>query len=245
VPGFDKAKVRNRLLLALSPKMFDAFCEVLEPVDLPLRFSLVEANEPTKQVCFVQSGLASMVAESPDEESIEIGHIGFEGMSAAHLVLATDQTPSKTFMQVAGSGLMMPADVFLRLLDSDVETQNLFLRYNHTCQIQLATSALANARYSIHERLARWLLMCHDRLVGDDMPLTHEFLALMPGVRRSGVTNELHILEGVHAIRATRGNVRILDREKLLDVAGGSYGQAEREYRVLIEGETAEPVAAQ
>jgi len=76
--------------------------------------------------------------------------------------------------------------------------------------------------------------MCHDRLDGDDLPLTHEFLALMLGVRRSGVTNELHILEGVRAIRATRGNVRVLDRERLEEIAGGSYGAPERAYAELI-----------
>jgi hypothetical protein len=93
---------------------------------------------------------------------------------------------------------------------------------------------LANARYSINERLSRWLLMVHDRLLRDDLPLTHEFLALMLGVRRSGITNELHVLEGIHAIRATRGNVRILDREKLETIAAGSYGTLEMIYEDLF-----------
>jgi hypothetical protein len=84
------------------------------------------------------------------------------------------------------------------------------------------------------ERLARWLLMCHDRLQTDDLPLTHEFLSIMLGVRRSGVTNEIHILEGIHAIKATRGNIRIVDRQKLEDVAGGSYGIPEDEYEQYI-----------
>ena len=100
----------------------------------------------------------------------------------------------------------------------------LLLRYVHSCQIELASSALANARYSMHERLARWLLMCHDRVDGNDLPLTHEFLALMLGVRRSGVTNELHIIEGLGAIKATRGNVRILNRPQLEAMAGGATG---------------------
>ncbi|MBY2944520.1 winged helix-turn-helix domain-containing protein, partial [Rhizobium leguminosarum] len=82
--------------------------------------------------------------------------------------------------------------------------------------------------------LARWILMCHDRLEGNNLAITHEFLALMLGVRRSGVTNELHVLEGVHAIRSTRGNVRIVDREKLIEIAGGCYGVPEREYERLL-----------
>jgi hypothetical protein len=89
----------------------------------------------------------------------------------------------------------------------------------------------------MHERLARWLLMCHDRLDGEDLALTHEFLSLMLGVRRSGVTDQLHILEGRHAIKATRGNIRITDREKLEDIAGGCYGAPEAEYGRLIESQ--------
>jgi hypothetical protein len=107
------------------------------------------------------------------------------------------------------------------------------------CELQLAQTALAAAKYSMHQRLARWLLMCHD---GAELPLTHDFLALMLGVRRAGVTGQLHILEGMHAIRSTRGVVRILDRGKLIDIAGGCYGLPEREYDRLIGKK--EPTAA-
>jgi CRP-like cAMP-binding protein len=120
------------------------------------------------------------------------------------------------------------------LADNDALLLEMLLRYNHYAALQLANSALANARYSINERLSRWLLMVHDRLLRDDLPLTHEFLALMLGVRRSGITNELHVLEGIHAIRATRGNVRILDREKLETIAAGSYGTLEMIYEDLF-----------
>lgn len=82
-------------------------------------------------------------------------------------------------------------------------------------------------------QVARWLLMCHDRLQ-EDLPLTHEFLALMLGVRRSGVTNEIHVIDGVHVIKATRGNIRVLDRKKLEGIAGGSYGIPEQEYERQI-----------
>ena len=137
-------------------------------------------------------------------------------------------------MQSPGTGLSVPVPAFLSILDEHKAARDLFLRYVHSCEVQLAHSALANGRYNMQERLARWLLMCQDRLGGDNLPLTHEFLALMLGVRRSGVTNELHILEGIHAIKATRGNVRVIDRERLEEVAGGCYGLPEREYERLI-----------
>jgi CRP-like cAMP-binding protein len=119
------------------------------------------------------------------------------------------------------------------LLDVEPGFRALVLKYLHAFNIQVSYTALANARFSIYERLSRWLLMCHDRL-GEDLGLTHQFLSIMLGVRRSGITDQLHLLEGIGAIRSTRGNIRILDRSKLEDIAGGSYGVAEREYERLI-----------
>jgi hypothetical protein len=165
---------------------------------------------------------------------VEVGHIGPEGLSGAHLFLGTASTPNQTFMQVAGRGAKVASSVLLDLTVEAPLVREFFLRYVHSCEIQLAQSALANGRYNMNERLARWLLMCHDRLDGIDLPLTHEFLALMLGVRRSGVTNEIHILEGMGAIRATRGNVRVVDRRKLEEIAAGCYGVAEVEYERLL-----------
>jgi CRP-like cAMP-binding protein len=206
----------------------------LELVDLPIRFVLVEPDQPTPYVYFIEDGLASVVASTCGEESVEVGHLGREGLSGTHILLMTKATSNRTFMQVGGTGWRIAVSDFHTILQERPAARGLLLRYVHSCELQLAHSALANARYNINERLARWLLMCHDRLQIDDLPLTHEFLSLMLGVRRSGVTNELHVLEGLHAIKATRGNVRILHRQKLEDIAGGCYGIPEREYERLI-----------
>jgi CRP-like cAMP-binding protein len=230
----DQHDVRNRLLKALPAKLFAVIAPELEPVDLPLKLVVVEQDIPTTSVFFIETGLGSVVATSPDDEVVEIGHLGREGMSGTHVVLRTRQTPNRTFMQVAGSGLKLSADLFERFVQEHPPALDLFLRYVQTCELQLAHSALANARYNMPERLARWLLMCHDRLQQPDLPLTHEFLSLMLGVRRSGVTDQLHVIEGRGIIKATRGNVRILDRSKLEDLAGGCYGIPEREYERLI-----------
>jgi CRP-like cAMP-binding protein len=234
MPHFDQSTVENTLLKMLSVDRFARLSEEMARVDLPLRHVLVDSDVPTTHVCFLERGLASMVVSSIDEEVVEIGHIGSEGASGMHVVLAVETTPTRTFMQVAGFGIMVPMETFQRALADDPEMKDFFLRYVHTTVLQLAHSALANARYNMHERLARWILMCHDRLEGNNLAITHEFLALMLGVRRSGVTNELHVLEGVHAIRSTRGNVRILDREKLIEIAGGCYGVPEREYEQVL-----------
>jgi len=101
--------------------------------------------------------------------------------------------------------------------------------------VQVSQTAYANAGYSTEERLARWLLMTHDRLEQDDMPITHEFMSIMLGTRRPGVTLAVQMLEGVGAIGATRGRIAVRDREKLERIAGQSYGFAEKEYSNVFQ----------
>ncbi|MBX4958397.1 Crp/Fnr family transcriptional regulator [Rhizobium lentis] len=230
----DQRNVRNLLLKALPAEAFQKLTGDGSLIELPARHVLVEADQPNEDVCFIEDGLASMVAANGDDEAVEVGHIGLDGMSGLHVLLRTDTTPNRTFVQVAGSGVRVSVKSFSQVLAEFPAADELFLKYMHCCDIQLAQSALANGRYNMHERLARWLLMCHDRLSGDDLPLTHELLAIMLGVRRAGVTNELHVIEGLRAIRSTRANVRILDRDRLEEIAAGCYGVPEREYQRLI-----------
>jgi CRP-like cAMP-binding protein len=234
MPDLKQTSIENTLLKTLRPEQFDLLADGMQRVDLPLRHSLVDPDEPVSYICFLESGLGSMIATSADDEAVEIGHIGREGASGMHVMLAVETTSARTFMQVAGSGVQVPIQTFQSALSVDPSMRDFFLRYFHTTVLQLANSALANARYNMHERLARWILMCHDRLDGNNLAVTHEFLALMLGVRRSGVTNELHVLEGLNAIRSTRGNVRVLNREKLIEIAGGCYGVPEREYEKVL-----------
>lgn len=227
---FSQSNVQNLLLRALAPEAFDLLRGTMQSVELAVKFELIAPHVPSETAYFLESGLGSVVAANADDEAVEVGHIGYEGMAGAHVFLKVDQTPNRTFMQVEGHGISVRVSALLSMAQQVPSANDLLLRYVHCCELQLAHSALANARYNLTERLARWLLMCHDRLRDDDLPLTHEFLSLMLGVRRAGVTNEIHILEGVHAIKATRGNIRILDRRKLEHMAGGSYGMPEREY---------------
>jgi CRP-like cAMP-binding protein len=230
----SKASVRNRLLQAMSEDDFARLEPHLEPVILSVKDMLVEPNQPIEHVHFLEEGLASVVAISPDNERLEVGHIGREGMTGEPVILTVDQTPHQTFIQVAGSGLRMRAEALSGAMEASPSLKALLLRWVQVLMIQTAQSALANGRYTIQERLARWLLMCHDRLDGDDLPLTHEFLSLMLGVRRSGVTEALHVLEGVKIVRTSRGRIHVLDREKLEEIAGDCYGLPEAEYAKLI-----------
>jgi len=232
--GLVQSAVRNRLLQKMTAVDFALLAPNLEPIELGLKRILVEANAPIDYVWFVESGLGSIVAVGPDDEQVEVAHVGFDGMVGKSLILGVDQSTNRTFMQVAGNGFRLPAQSFRYALDESATLRALLMKYIHVSMTQLSQTALANGRYNLQERLARWLLMCHDRLGGTEMALTHEFLAIMLGVRRSGVTEAIHLLEGMQVIKATRGQVRIISRDRLLEIAGGSYGVPELEYARLI-----------
>jgi hypothetical protein len=155
-------------------------------------------------------------------------------MGGTAVLLGTDRTPHEHFCQVPGSARRMRSDDLRQAIRQSPSLHLLLLRYVQTFQVQTAYTALSNGGYNIEERLARWLLMCHDRLDGDDLPLTHEFLSIMLGVRRSGVTLAIQILEGAKIITARRGLLSVLNRAKLEAVAGDSYGQPEAEYGRLV-----------
>jgi len=229
-----QGSIRNRLLSVIAGQSFARLQPFLELVDLPTKSVLILESEPNAHVYFLEGGLASIVARSRQGAEIEVGHIGWEGLAGFHVLLGTDQTLNRTFMQTAGSAWRIPVDELTAATAGDEALRVVLLRYVHAYETQLSHSALANARYSINQRLARWLLMAHDRLDGDDLPLTHEFLSLMLGVRRSGVTTEIHILEGLHLIKANRARIHIQDREGLQKLAGDCYGMPEAEYERLI-----------
>lgn len=204
-------------------------------VDLKRRMMLVAANTPITTIYFPEEGIASVVAANKNGERTEVGIFGREGFSAASLLLGSEQSPHETFMQIDGSTALSIAATELRMVANRSATlRELLLRYINTFMIQTAFSVVSNAHNSIETRLARWLLMCHDRIDGDDIYLTHEFMAMMIAAQRSGVTLTLHILEGYGAIKSSRGKVAVLDRVRLEEIAGESYGEPERVYRQTI-----------
>jgi CRP-like cAMP-binding protein len=227
------AKYRNRLLLALSKADRALLAPWLEPVELELRQSVEQAHKPIKYVYFPESGIISVVAKSAGEQ-IEAGLIGYEGMSGAAIVLGNHRSPNDAYVQMNGSAHRISAK---RLRDAIQASKGLHQRlqsFVHVFMVQIAQTAFANGKATIDARLARWLLMVHDRQDNDELQLTHEFMAVMLGVRRSGVTNALHVLEGKSLIRASRGVIRIVSRKGLTSLAGGIYGVPEAEYERLM-----------
>lgn len=206
---------------------------MLERVPLTFQSLLIPANEPIRDVVFPESGVVSTIVDS-EEGRIEIGLIGREGLVGLPVVLGTDRIPCTFLVQGAGEGLSIAArDLRAALAQRPSIFRPLGL-YTQALMVQIAQTAYVNALFDIEARLARWLLMMQDRMGGQDLYLTHEFLSAMLGVRRPGVTVASHVLEGTGAIRNKRGHIEIRDRDKLLDLAGDGYGSAEREYERLM-----------
>jgi CRP-like cAMP-binding protein len=233
---------RNGLLARLSTEDLALLEPLLQPVMLKQRDVLFEPFRKIEHVYFFEGGLSSEIAENPDAERIEVGCVGYEGLSGVPVLLGVDSTPHQAFMQAGGSAQKIRTQDLRMAMEASATLRALLLRYAHVFMVQIAATALADGRYRLEQRLARWLLMCHDRL-DDDLPLTHEFLALMLGVRRSSVTDGLHLLEGSRLIKAARGLVTVRDRPGLEKLAGKSYGMPEQEYRRLLGGVRQETVA--
>lgn len=232
--GFSCPVGQNNLISTLSVTDRALIGPHLKSVKLGKGAVLEEANTPISRAYFLTSGVGSTVASSKNGRRIEVGLFGFEGMSGSTVVLQGGHSSDESFMQIAGDGLEIEADVLQDLFQQSPSLQRHLLRFVQALQTQTAQTALANGQYKLEERLARWLLMCHDRISGDSMNLTHEFLAIMLGVRRAGVTVGTHLLEGKGLIQAERGRITILDREGLEDEAQDSYGIPEAEYARLI-----------
>jgi CRP-like cAMP-binding protein len=215
---------QNALLAAMSPDDLALLQPLLEPLELKVRQVLEPANKPVKHNYFLYSGLGSVIAIGKNGHQLEVGIIGREGMTGLPVVLGNDRSPNQTFIQVAGTGARIAADDLREAMRKSASLARLLLNFVNTFLIQTSHTALSNGTASIEERLARWLLMAQDRLGGTEVPLTHEFLSLMLGVRRTGVTNALNQLSRKGVIRLMRGRTEIIDREALIKSANGSYG---------------------
>ena len=229
-----QSSVRNRLLLLMEAADFDRFAPHLEPVSLGKGLTLIEPDEAIEHIYFPDSGVGSILAVSPEGRVIEAGLFGCEGMAPAAPLLGVASTATRTIIQVEGEGWRIATAPLMAGVEASAATRWLLLRYVQTQIEQTSYTALSNALHGVDQRLARWILMCDDRSAGRDMPLTHEFMAIMLGVRRPSVTTSLHVLEGEGFIRSQRGCVIMRDREAMERFAGDAYGKPEAVYRKLI-----------
>lgn len=218
--------VRNRVLGALPFEEYQRLAPYLEPVFIEQRQVLFEQDEQIRHVHFPETMVVSLVSRLHDGGTVEVGTIGFEGMAGLPLFLGDTRSSVRAFAQIPGAALRMDAADFVRLAAVPGAFHRALLRYTHAFLTQVAQTAVCNAMHLVEQRCARWLLMTHDRVAGDDLALTHEFLAFMLGVRRAGVTVAMNALQKAGLIHYTRGKVSIVDRP-------GLEGSACECYRVV------------
>ena len=219
----------------MSPDDFALIEPHLERVNIEHGQMLAQANTRIEHLYFPESGIVSLTAKTPDAATTEVGIVGREGLTGTAVLLGADQAPNDTFVQVEGdTALRIETDALRAVIAQSPALHGLLLRYVQSFIVQCSHSTVTNAHYRLEARLARWLVMCHDRVDGDDIKLTHQFMSMMIAAQRTGVTVCLHVLEGWGMIRSKRSRVEILDREKLIELAGGAYGVPEAEYRRLI-----------
>ncbi len=205
----------------LSPEDFALLH--LERVSLPVTLVLVEPNVPIKFLYFMERGVASITTDTLAGH-IQVGMIGQEGLVAASpVILGGDRSLHRHFVQMPGDGLRIATEDLLDAIEQSSSLRFHLMRGVQALMDQMAQTAFANAVCTIEIRLARWLLMFRDRAEGDELIITHDFLAEALGVRRPGVSVATQILEGHHLIRAKRGRITILNRTGLEALVGESY----------------------
>jgi CRP-like cAMP-binding protein len=224
----------NRLLALLSPKDYGRLRPHLRRIPLAYRQSLYRARQRLGFVYFIETGVGSLVNTMADGRAAEVGTIGNEGVVGLPLLLGDDRAPTSVYVQVPGSGLRMKAAVFEKQLAESASMRKVMLRYAHALFNQVAQSAACNHFHSIERRCCRWMLMTHDRMQADEFLLTQEFLAMMLGVHRSGVSAAAGALQKKGLIRYRRGIVTILDRAGLKRRSCECYGISQREFDRLL-----------
>jgi CRP-like cAMP-binding protein len=214
---------KNRILAALPQAELDRLFSSLEPVSLAQRQVLHEVGAPFEHLYFIEAGVASVLTSMADGSRIEVGMIGREGIVGAAALLGGERSAQHVIVQVCGAALRMKVAKCRAAFDGSAAVRVPVLRYIQAFLDLSAQTAACNRLHSIEQRCARWLLMARDRVDGDEMPMTHEFLATMLGVRRAGVTETVGELHRSGLIQNHRGAVTILDREGLEAAACECY----------------------
>src|ERR1700722_19690384 len=230
----SRANMRNQLVARMRLDDWPLVAPHLERVTLKERQVVEVPGKPITHVYFIEIGVVSVVVVNAEDHRIEVGVIGNEGMTGVPLVMGDIRAQHSAYMQIAGNGYRIPAAAFADALRRSPSLSALMLKSAQAFMIQTAHTALANGRAKLEERLARWLLMAHDRMDSDAVPLTHEFLAVMLGVRRAGVTVALHSFEQRSYIAMRRGQLTIINRTGIEQVAGSFYGMPEAELKRLM-----------
>lgn len=221
---------KNRLLTSLPAATVHELAPHLAPVDLPRNLTLQESGAASESAYFLEDGICSIVADMEDGATVEVGLIGrcsFVGMSA---ILGGGPTVHRSSMAIVGHGFRIKASVLAEHWEASAPLRACLLRSVRGLLVQTAQTAACNRVHDLPERLARWLLMCSDRVDTDQVPVTQELLATMLGTRRSSVTVAAGTLHKAGLIDHTRGHMVILNHSGLVEAACECYRVVHSEF---------------
>lgn len=226
-----QSEFKNKLVGKFPAEDFERLQPHFEHVEMKVRDMPVQANRPISHVYFPESGQCSVLVKVPHSEPIEVGMFGREGMSD---MVPDQRTPFDTVIHMRGEAHRIEAKRFTEAVLESTGLTDLTARYHRAMLAQLAYTALSHGSFTVNERLARWLLMVDDRRDDEEIALVHDFFSWMLAVRRAGISEAVKELRSHGAIDTRRGRVIILDRDALIELASGSYGPAEAEYKRLL-----------
>jgi CRP-like cAMP-binding protein len=229
-----RQSAHNRLLSGLSSEDFEFLVPNAQLVTLNLKDILHQPEQPIDVVYFLESGIVSMLTPMEDGHSMEVGLVGYEGMVGVPIILGTGSAPCEALVQAKGTAWRLRSSDLKAAFDERAGLRSRLLRYVQAFHVQVAQTAACNGRHPLDERLARWLLMAHDRTDGDEFPMTQEFLSRMLGVRRAGISVAAHGLQMAGTINYKHGKIAVLDRPKLEAASCECYAVVRRQFEQLL-----------
>lgn len=228
--------VENQLIAKLEDGERQRLLAECDPVDMIFGEILCEAGQSIEHVYFPLSGFISMVVTLNPHGPLEMGLVGNEGMLGATLTLGIDDAPMRAVVQGSGSALRIDRPGFQRAFGPGSALRCVLDRYLYVLMTQLTQNAACTVFHEIEPRLARWLLMTHDRAHSNQFFLTHEYLGNMLGVRRSGISIAAEALKAKHLIEYSRGEISVLDRKGLEHASCECYGAMVDDYASMFHG---------
>jgi len=231
-----RVPVQNRLLQAISPHDRQTLWPRLVWVELKPRQTLHHSGTPMDFIYFIESGLIAVSAKASHGKWVEVWLTGSEGMTGVPVLLGdADNPPFRRVVQVGGSAYRISRVDFQAVVETVPSLREALLRYTHFVLLQTSQSAICEAHHSLKQRLCRWLLLAHDALDGENIPLTHQMLARLLGVRRASVSECLRLLEDEGALENTRALICVREQDRLESLACGCHALIRSEYGRLIK----------
>lgn len=207
--------VANRILRALSNQAWETLSPHLEPIDLPHHLVLSHLGAQIHHLYFVESGLVSLVKSMADGRTVEVGAIGSDGLVGISALHGLDRSIFETVVQMAGTAHRVALRTLQQVSEHSPTLHAMLMRYGYVVIQQVVQTAACNRLHALEQRCCRWLLTAHDSAHGDQLTLTHDFLAMMLGVQRPGVSLTLNALAQSGIIQLHRGGLTVVDRKEL------------------------------